>query len=212
MATKGLSKPVCGLYKNNNGTVSYSDPYRADKAVEYGVSWTAGDDNPLYADNEITENDKGAFKSGELTLGTTDLTADMSRKILGAKSNQATYGGEKTAEETVYDEDMKSPYLGFGIIEEHQNNDITQYRAVFFPKVRFNIPEEAATTRGESIEWKTKTIIGKILRSDQNDETYKRPWMMDAWFASESSALEYLEYKCGKGNITETVNSEGGAA
>ena len=86
MATKGLSLPVFGKYENNNGTVTYSEPMILDKAVEYSVSWTTGDDNPFYADNNIAENDKGSFQSGELTLSTADLSQEISQIILGTKT------------------------------------------------------------------------------------------------------------------------------
>lgn len=199
MAIKGLSIPVCGNYQNNNGTVTYTEPFIADSAIEYGVSWTVGEDNPLRADNKIKENDKGTFQSGELTLGTAELPQEIALKILGAKENAAVeYGEGGTTTETVYDDDQKSPYLGFGIIEEHQENDVDKYRAVFFPKVYFNLPEEAATTRGETVEWQTKTITGVIQRSDEMNEKYKHPWMIDAWFNAESEAFKYLMYKCGK--------------
>ena len=70
MAIKGLSIPVCGTYKKEEDRVSYEEPFVADHAVEYGVSWEMGDDAPLYGDNKTIENARGTFKSGELTLGT----------------------------------------------------------------------------------------------------------------------------------------------
>ena len=75
---------------------------------------------------------------------------------------------------------------------------MTNYRAVFLPKVFFDIPENAANTKGQTIEWQTPTITGTIQRSDQVDSNTSHPWMMDAWFEDEASALNWLEYKCGK--------------
>lgn len=200
MAIKGLSIPVIGTYSNAGGVVSYSDPVIASKAAEYSVSWTTGDDNPLYLDNGIAENDKGTFQSGELTLATGDLTQEISARILGTKTYQETFtanGEQVTVEVQVFDDERNSPYLGFGIIEMHQINDVTKFRPVFFPKVYFNIPEEAATTKGESIEWQTKSITGQILRSDAVDDNAVHPWMMDAWFDTESVAQAWLMHKCG---------------
>ena len=214
MAIKGLSIPVCGnySYSSDTGKVTYEDPFIADSAVEYGVSWTTGDDNPLYADNKIKENDKGTFQSGELTLGTADLPQELSQKLLGTKTKEIQFGPtgtQITAQEQTYDDDQKAPYLGFGIIEMHQIDDADQFRAVFFPKVYFVIPEEAATTKGESIEWKTKSITGQIMRSDEVDEDNKHPWMKDAWFKNESDALEYLQWRCGKTYLEQDEGGEG---
>lgn len=211
MAIKGLSIPIIGTYNNVGGVVSYSDPMIANKAAEYSVSWTTGDDNPLYLDNGIAENDKGTFQSGELTLNTGDLEQDLSMRILGTKIVQETFnanGEQVTADVQVFDDERNSPYLGFGIIEMHQINDETKYRPVFFPKVYFNIPEEAATTKGESIEWQTRAITGQIQRSDASGENGVHPWMMDAWFDSESVAQSWLMFKCGQ-STEEAQNTEG---
>lgn len=202
MATKGVSIPVMGEYSYNEttGVVSYANPFIANKVAEYSVSWTTGDDNPLYLDNGIGENDKGSFQSGELTLTTGDLEQATSKKILGTTTYTDTYtvdGAEKTATVQVWDDERNSPYLGYGIIEMHQINDVTSYRAIFFPKVYFNVPEEAATTKGESIEWQTRQLPGSILRSDAVTANGAHPWMEDAWFETESDARGWLWYKCG---------------
>lgn len=201
MAIKGLSIPVCGKYTNTEGRITYSEPTMADKAIEYSVSWSTGDDNPLYANNKISENEKGTFRSGELTLGTADMPQELSKLLLGTKTKEVTFGptGKQiTAQEQTFDDEQKAPYFGFGIIEMHQIDDVDTYRAIFFPKVYFRIPEEAATTKGETIEWQTRSISGTIQRSDAVSEDGRHPWMQDAWFESESDAVNYLLWKCGK--------------
>ncbi len=197
MAIKGLAVPIIGKYSNSNGRVTYSAATVAGAAVEYGVSWEVSDDNPLYADNGIKENDSGTFQSGELTLGTDDLSKNISILILGLKTKSVTYGSAKTVEVTVYDDDAEAPYFGFGIIEMHQINNKNSYRAVFLPKVQFKLPENAATTKGESIEWQTPSITASVFRSDEVNEENRHPWMEDAWFEDEASAIEYLIFRCG---------------
>lgn len=197
MAIKGLSRPVVGKYSNTGNTVTYSDPTVANKAVSYQIAWTVGDNNPLYADNNIAENDKGTFQSGELTLSTADIPQEMSLLILGTKS-VTDQVGEESVTTQVFDDSQSAPYLGFGIIELHQENDVDEYRAVFLHKVFFNIPENAADTRGETIEWQTPSITATIQRSDQVDSNVSHPWMTDAWFEDEASAIAWLEFKCGK--------------
>lgn len=201
MAIKGVSKLVVGNYDYDGiGNVpTYSDNETVAKMVEYALTINQSDNNPLYADNMEAENDKGTFQNGELSLTTDDLTQEASKKILGIKTNEFSYGDSLTATEGVYDDSRIAPYLGVGIIEMHQNNDVTKYRAVFLPKVFFNVPEQAATTKGENIEWQTPTVTGIVQRSDLVQGEYNHPWMIDAWFETESQALSYLEYKCGKG-------------
>lgn len=204
MAIKGLSIPIVANYAATGSNVTYSNGMVAGAAVEYTASWTTSENNPLYGDNKIKENDAGTFQSGELTLGTTDLTQDISKLILGLKEATFSYGESKEVKELVYDDDMKSPYLGFGVIELHQNDDVDEYRAVFLPKVQFALPENTATTKGETVEWQTPSITGTIYHSDQEDSNYKHPWMIDAWFETESDAVAYLKAKM---SITESTVS-----
>lgn len=205
MALKGLSMPYCAEYSydEKSNTVTYENGYACDKAISYGVSVESGDDTPLYGNNGIAENYRESFASGDLTLGTTDLPNGLSRKILGLKKITKSYGEGKTVEINVYDDDQKSPYLGFGIIELHQVNDVDQYRAVVLCKIKFNINEESAKTKGESIEWTTPEITAKISRSDETAEDEKgmrHPWKYDAWFGSEAEADEFLKSVL---NVTE---------
>lgn len=201
MAIKGLTTPVIGDYSASGNTVTYSNAIVANKAVEYSATFESGDDNPFYADDGIAENDKGTFTSGELSLATADLPQELSVRMLGTKTYEETATGGSgsgvKATVQVYDDNAKAPYLGVGIIETHQINDANKYRAVFFNKVYFNIPENAATTKGESIEWKNPTITGVIQRSDAVDENKTHPVMEDAWFDSQADAITWLVWKCG---------------
>lgn len=195
MAIKGLSAPVVATYNLAGNTVTYSDLYRADKAVEYSVALETSEDNPLYADNGIAENDRGKFVRGTLTLGTSDLSQEMSKRILGVKTREIQVG-DKVITESVFDDERKAGAFGFGIIELHQINGADVYRAVWLAKVTFNIPEDAATTKGKEISWQTKSTTAVIERSDHVEEGCVHPWKFDAWCSSEEEALAYFASKC----------------
>ncbi len=192
MAIKGLSKPVCANYTAVGNAVTYSDAYAADKAVEYSFEADVTEDKDLYADNQVAETAAGRFVSGKLTLKTADLTPELSKKILGLKTVTRQVG-EETVTEVVYDDDQVAPYLGFGIIEEHQIDNKTGYLPVVFPKIRFSIPADAATTRGDEVDWQTKEISGTVVRSDQVDDNYNHPWKItpQKMYDTEAEALKY---------------------
>lgn len=192
MAIKGLSKPVCANYTAVENAVTYSDAYAADKAVEYSFEADVAEDKDLYADNQVAETAAGRFVSGKLTLKTADLTPELSKKILGLKTVTRQVG-EETVTEVVYDDDQVAPYLGFGIIEEHQIDNKTGYLPVVFPKIRFSIPADAATTRGDEVDWQTKEISGTVVRSDQVDDNYNHPWKItpQKMYDTEAEALKY---------------------
>lgn len=204
MAIKGLSIPVFGkyTYTASSGAVAYSDGIINPKAVSYAVAVEAGDNNPLYADNMIVENDRPKFASGTLTLETDDLSEEITKFLLGLKEVTRTVGSASVTA-LLYDDDQKSLTVGVGVIEEHQINDIDKYKAVILKKVTFNVPADAATTRGATVSWQTKTIEGNIERSEETvaagsgTPAEVHPWKEEAWFDTESAALGYLKAMLG---------------
>lgn len=199
MAIKGLSIPVFGKYTCVDETVTYTDGMINPHAVSYSIAVQSSESNPLHGDNRIVENDIPRFNSGTVTLETDDLVQEVSKFLLGAKEIERSYGEGKSVKALIYDDSQKAPELGFGIIEEHQNDNVDQYRAVILKRVQFNIPEDAATTRKNTIEWQTKTIEGSIMRSEEVTEEVKYPWKEEATFDKESEALEYLKAMLGVG-------------
>lgn len=195
MAIKGLSIPVVGKYTESSGTVTYSDGVINPKAVSYAVNVELNEAVKLYADNEVAEESKKSFKQATVTLGTDDLSQDFSKTILGLKE---VTEGESTSAITVsvYDDDVDPGFFGLGIIEEHQCSGVDKYRAVMLCKVKFDIPSEAANTRGENVSWQTKTLNATAYRSGEvgtGSGAVKHPWKKEAWFATESAALDWLK-------------------
>lgn len=66
------------------------------------------------------------------------------------------------------------------------------YRYYWLAKGKFAIPQEAYTTRGDSIEFQTPTITGAFVKrdsddewqrtADEDDDTFKPGWS-DTWFS-----------------------------
>ena len=193
MAIKGLSKPICADYKAEGSHVTYTNPYEADCAVEYSFEAETAEDNNLYANNGIKETAAGKFSSGTLTLKTADLEPGLSKKIIGLKTATRTENGKEITE-VVYDDNLRKPDLGFGIIEEHEIDGITLYLPIIFPKIRFNVPGNAATTRGNEIDWQTREVTAKVMRSAQVDDLYNHPWQIspEQMIDTEAEAEEYI--------------------
>lgn len=192
MAIKGLTIPVIADYTFDGTNVKYTNGFVCGSAIEYGAEIETSDDNPLYGDDKIIEHDYGTFSTGTLTLNVSDLTQKDSKRLLGVKEVERTVGDGKVTE-LVYDDDARTTPKGFGIIETHQINDVDQYRALILAKIAPKIPAEAATTKGESIEWQTKEIECGIERSEENSVDYKHPWKYEAWFDAHAKAMEYLK-------------------
>lgn len=214
MAIKGLSIPVFGKYNYNSATqaVTYNDGIINPKAVSYSIEVESAEDNPLYADNQVAENDIGRFNTGTYTLETDDLVQSITEYLTGAKIVQKTYGNGKTASVLVFDDDQKPQALGVGIIEEHQINNVTQYKAVITLRTTFTIPSDAATTRGETIEWQTRSITGTIARSESVGDDGNHPWKHEAWFTTEGDALEYIKWVLGVAGVLTVTSVAGDTA
>lgn len=191
MATIGLSKPYAALYQANGGVVTYTKGQVMGKAVEVSASIETGDANNLYADNGVAESDR-SFSNGTLTITTDDLTQEVSALLLGLTPSEITVGSE-TVSELVYNDDTEAPYLGVGLIIKKKRAGVYCYRAIVFPKVQFAVPEDSATTQGESIEWQTPQIEGTILR----DDTEKHAWKREATLDTEAKAEAYIKQVLG---------------
>lgn len=192
MAIKGLSIPFFGRYTNNSGTVSYSEGKTIGHAIEYSIDVETGDDNPLYGDNMIVEHDNGRFQSGTLTLNTSELTGEVSKWLLGLTETTRTVGtspNQVTVTEYVFDDNAAPLSVGFGIIELHQIDDTDIYKTVILNKITPHIPNSAATTKGETVEWQTEEIEFAIERSDAANH----PWKIEAWHETETAAKTYLQ-------------------
>lgn len=192
MATIGVSKPYYGKYVNTDGVITYTGGEVFAKAVEFSASVESGDDNNLYADNGIAESDR-SFGGGSISVTTDEISQTAAAAILGITAKTITVGTDASVSELVYDDDMSVPDLGFGIIIKKKVNGADKYRAVFFHKIKFNIPEDAATTQGETIEWQTPTIEGTIMR----DDSAKHGWKSEVTVDTEALAVAYLKQKLG---------------
>lgn len=195
MAIIGVSKPYYAKYANDGSVVTYSGGGILGKATEVDIEINTSEDNNLYADNGIAEADR-AFSGGTLTISTDDLSQEASKDILGAKEQalgEITGITDKDVVELIMDDDMETPYLGFGIIIKKQKQNVTRWRAVVLTKIMFAVPSDAATTQGETIEWQTPELTATIMR----DDTPKHMWKREAIFTTEEQAELYIKHVLG---------------
>ena len=57
------------------------------------------------------------------------------------------------------------------MIKKQQNN-VTKWVALVYPKIQFQNTGDAASTQGETIEWQTPELSATIMR----DDTAKHAW------------------------------------
>lgn len=208
MAIIGVSKPQYAVYKEENGTVTYSGGGVLGKMTEVNVEIESSEDNNLYADNGIAETDR-EFSGGTMTLSTDELSQEVSKVILGLKEQaleDITGIDEEGLKELIYDDTQVIPYLGVGFIIKKKVSGVTKWRAVVLTKIMFSVPNDAATTQGESIDWQTSELSGTIMK----DGTPTHMWKRECTFATETAADAYIKARlnitAAAGVSTQTLN------
>lgn len=191
MAIIGVSKPYVAKYSNTDTTVSYTSGQILDKMTEIDISINSAEDNNFYADNSIAESDS-SFSGGSVTVNTADLGPEATALVLGITPVPiADISGvtDEDVNELIFDDDQRSPYLGFGCIIKKRVNNVDQWRAIILTKIMFAVPNDAATTQGETIEWQTPQLTGTIMR----DDSAKHAWKREATFTTEAQAEAYIK-------------------
>lgn len=193
MAVIGVSKPKYAVYSNNGGMVTYSNGGTIGKATEVNIEIETSEDNNLYADNAIAETDR-QFSGGTLTLSTDDLSPEISAALLGVTSQDlGTITGvtDTGVNELLYDDDQNTPYIGVGIIVKKKQGGVDKWRGIVLTKCMFTVPNDAATTQGETIEWQVRELTATIMRDDSS----KHVWKREATFTTEEQAEAYINAK-----------------
>lgn len=152
MATIGLRD----LYRapittSEAGVETYGTPVRMAKAISAEMSVEVAE-AMLYADDGADEVVK-EFVNGELTLNVNDLLPADIAAILGQTqdTDSVVYAGEND----------EAPYFAIGFRAKKANGT---YKYVWLYKVKFAIPSESYTTKGDSIEFNTPEITGQFIK------------------------------------------------
>lgn len=178
MAGIGLSYPCYAKYNWDGTKVTRTGGGVMGKATSLNISPNTGNANVLFGDNGPAESDN-TFSGGTVTIGTTDLMAEVAEAVLGAKNVpvESSVGLEtQNASWTVYDDDQVIPYISFGGIWKKMVNGQIKWVAIVLEKIQLNTPAEDATTQGETIDWQTSELEGTILRSDALSADGTHPW------------------------------------
>ena len=176
--TTGFSKPYIANYAASGTTVTYSNAKLLARGVSVNLAPTSSDDNKFYADNVAAESDSGTFTGGEVTLTVDGLFLESYKMIRGigeARADGWTVEGKNTA----------VPYMGIGYITRWMSGGVTGYTPTILCKTKFNIPEEAANTQEDAIDWQTQELTATLMRDDSADEAWK---LIGADFSSEAEA------------------------
>ena len=189
MARIGLTNIwFSNLTEGSDGTATYDGAKHLGKAVSTNFSPTNSDAS-LYGDDALAETDN-ATTGGTITLGITDDDDTIFAPLLGHDIT----GGEVTYKST-----DSAPYVGCGYVLTKMVNGARKWKVDFFYKVKFAEMSYDQNTRGESVEFTTPSVEGKIAVLGDEDGT----WRKSETFDTLSDALTYL-----KGLMTAPVTTK----
>ena len=162
----------------STGALTYAGATKLAKAISASFEPTVSDAT-LYADDAVAERD-ASVTGGTLTLGIDRFDIDTAAALLGHTTNDG---------ELVSNVNDVAPYVGIGRVVTLMQDGAYKYRAVFFPKVKFQEPSSDNTTKGETTEFGTYEISGTVIPPVDGN------WREEQVFDTESAAVAYLTGK-----------------
>lgn len=162
------------------------------KAISASFTPTNPEENPLYANNGVAENDSSSASGGTLDMTLDRLKQDAAATLYGLTVTEVTANVGETAVKgralKYYGNEQSVP-VGVAFVRMHQEDGMRNHEVVLYRSVTFGMPAQDAQTKGESIEWQTPEISGTVqgLEGDGSE-----PWFESVVFPSQEAALEYI--------------------
>lgn len=166
------------LTEAEDGTATYAGAKSLGRAIDCKVSIEKYEAE-LYADDTLAESDY-TFKKGTVSLTIDEDDDTVFAELLGHEVDEET--GEMIRKDT----DV-APYVGIARILTKIVNGEYKYKVEFLPKVKFSEPEQEETTKGDSIEFKTPSVEGTVLKLANGI------WSRAKTFTSKEEAISYLD-------------------
>lgn len=130
----------------------------------------------FYAEGELEEAEN-LFIEGLLTYEVDDLLDETEADIL---AHDVT-NGEVTA-----NVDDITPYTGTGFYAVMRKKGVYKYRAVWFPKVLFDEPNDNNTSRSQNISYGTTVLTGTAFKDENGN------WRIKKTFDIEAEVIAWL--------------------
>ena len=179
-----------------NGVVTgYAGVQTMGKAISASFEPSTPDDNPLYANNAVAENDSSGASGGTLTLTLDRLTQEAAADLYGltVEDVEVTVGDTpgKQVEGTAlkYTGNEQSAPVGVAFIRQNQVDGVRNHEVILYRRATFSMPAHSAQTMGESIEWQTPEIEASVMGLE-GDGT--NAWFEQVIFPTQEAAIAYI--------------------
>lgn len=141
----------------------------------------------LYADDALAEYET-EFKDADISLETSTIPVDVYVSMFG--ETKGTAGSPAT--ETLTSKDSDAPqYGGYGFVSVEVVDGEKKYLMYWIHKVKFSLPSETHTTKGDNIAFNTSSIEGKAIADKSG------AWRTKTYFGAADEAIAALKTKAG---------------
>ena len=181
----GMMYPVFApLVSHTDGSMpSYGTGVVIQEARNATVTRTYND-NPLYGDDRIVDDDNGLTALG-ISFEPTGLSDADRVKLFG--EDQLSAGGT-----TVYAvSDNETPYGGFAYIRKMRDNGVKKFEVWLTLKIKFQEENQTTATKEGSISWNTPTLNGRGAGLIV-DSTDKERWQLHYTFDTIAAAKSWI--------------------
>ena len=179
-----------------NGVVTgYAGVQTMGKAISASFEPNTPDDNPLYANNAVAENDSSGASGGTLTLTLDRLTQEAAADLYGLTVEDVevtvgdTPGTQVEGTALKYTGNEQSAPVGVAFIRQNQVDGVRNHEVILYRRATFSMPADSAQTMGESIEWQTPEIEGAVMGLE-GDGT--NAWFEQVIFPTQEAAIAYI--------------------
>lgn len=180
------------------------------KAISANFEPNTPEDNPLYANNSVAENDISAGSGGTLSTTLDRMTLNVMSDLYGTTVEEVTAtvdGKEVTGQEIGYKGSEVSVPVGVAYIKLNQEDGVRSHEVVFYREVTFTRPADNSQTMPRTIEWQTPELTGTVAGM-QGDGSGK--WFRRSRWESQAAAIAYIYKLFGEDATPAQVAETGG--
>jgi phi13 family phage major tail protein len=141
-------------------------------------------DASLFADDGLAEYDN-SFTGGSIALTLADVDDDTYAEVKGCTISNS---------ELTENEEDSSPEIGYGHIITKMVNGVKKYKVEFLPRIIVTKITADAKTKGESIEFNTVSLEGKVMALNKAINGLQvGDWHKVKTFDTLAAAVTYLD-------------------
>lgn len=173
----------------SGSAITYGTGSKIGEPVTTNFNWNRSNAE-LYAGDALCESDN-TLVSGTVAVEIDDLSLATEAGL--GLTKEVTGTGSTTTYKTVGKE---AAMVGFGCVADIVKSGTHKYRAKWLHRVQFSKPSDENGTKGESIEFRTTSLEGKILGavlSSGGDNEFQE----EQEFTTKAAAIAWINTKAG---------------